>query len=69
VIIRVVVLSVWLTGPFAFILLVGLYLGRRLCPDIRLLDEMSEPMVIVTATVLAFAVAGLIAAISNPYGG
>jgi len=67
--IRVVVLSVWLTGPFAFVLLVGLYLGRRVCPDIRLLDEVSEPIVIVAATVLAFAVAGLIVAISNTIGG
>jgi hypothetical protein len=69
VIIRLVALSIWLTGPFTFVLLVGLHLGRRPCPGIRLLDEVSEPMVIVAATVLAFAVAGLIIAISNPYGG
>jgi len=66
--IRVVELSVWLTGPFAFVLLVGLHLGRRVCPDIRLLDEVSEPMVIVAATVLALAVAGLIVPALNPLG-
>ena len=68
-IVRVVALSVWLTGPFAFVLLVGLYLGRRVCPEARLLDEVSEPMVIVAATVLALAVAGLIIPALNPLGG
>jgi hypothetical protein len=67
--IRVVVLSIWLTGPFAFLLLVGLYLGRRVCPKARLLDEVSEPMVIVAASVLALAVAGLIVPALNPLGG
>ena len=68
-IVRVVALSVWLTGPFAFVLLVGLYLGRRVCPETRLLDEVSEPMVIVAASVLALAVAGLIVPALNPLGG
>jgi hypothetical protein len=69
VIVRVVALSIWLTGPFAFVLLVGLYLGRRVCPEARLLDEVSEPMVIVAAIVLALAVAGLISPALNPLGG
>lgn len=68
-IIRVIELSVLLAGPFSFVLLIGLYLGRRVCPEIRLLDEVSEPMVISAATILALAVAGLIVPVLNSPGG
>ena len=59
--IRVLEASALLAGPFSFVLMVGVYLGRRLCPEIQWLYEMSEPMVIVVGVILALAVAGLIA--------
>jgi len=68
-VIRVIQLAVTLAGPFSLALLVGLYLGRRVCPEVRLLDEVSEPMVIGAASVLALAVAGLIVPALNPLGG
>lgn len=68
-IIQVIELSVLLAGPFSLALLVGLYLGRRVCPEARLLDEVSEPMVISAAIILALAVAGLIVPGLNSLGG
>ena len=53
--------SALLAGPFSFVLMVGVYLGRRLFPEIQWLYEMSDPMVIVVGVILALAVAGLIA--------
>lgn len=68
-IIKVIELSVLLAGPFSLLLLIGVYLGRRVCPEVRLLDEITEPLVIVAASVLALAVAGLIVPALNPLGG
>ncbi len=50
-----------LVGPLYLLLLVGLYVGRRLDPDAHILVEVNEPMLIVGATTLALAVAGVIA--------
>ena len=49
-----------LVGPFYLLLLVGLHIGRRLNPDAQILVEVNEPMLIVGATTLALAVAGVI---------
>ncbi len=48
-------------GPIFFVLLVGLNLARRTCPESQCLQEISEPMVIIAASVAAIAIAGLIA--------
>ena len=53
--------TVTLVGPFYLSLLVGLYACRRLNPDARILVEVNEPMLMVGATTLALAVAGVIA--------
>ena len=49
-----------LVGPFYLVLLVGLYVGRRLNPDTQILIEVSEPMLIVATSILALAAAGVI---------
>lgn len=48
-----------LVGPFYLLLLVGLYVGRRLNPDTQILVEVNEPMLMVAASILAVAVAGV----------
>ncbi len=53
-----------LVGPFYLVLLIGLYIGRRLTPDARILVEVNEPMLIVAASTLALAVAGVIVQIA-----
>jgi len=52
--------TVTLVGLFYLVLLMGLFIGRRLTPDTRILIEVNEPMLIVTASTLALAVAGVI---------
>jgi hypothetical protein len=52
--------TVTLVGPFYLVLLMGLFIGRRLTPDTRILIEVNEPMLIVAALTLALAVAGVI---------
>ncbi|MBI5033385.1 MAG: hypothetical protein HZB51_22925 [Chloroflexi bacterium] len=52
--------TVTLVGPFYLMLLMGLYVGRRLNPDARIWVEVNEPMLIVVASILALAVAGVI---------
>ncbi len=64
--IRVIEWSTLLMGPIFFGLLVGLNLGRRLCPENQFLHEVSEPMLIIAAPVIALAIAGLIVPV--PYG-
>lgn len=49
-----------LVGPFYLVLFIGLYVGRRLNPDARILVEVNESMLIVAASTLALAVAGVI---------
>ncbi len=53
-----------LVGPFYLVLFIGLYVGRRLNPDARILVEVNEPMLIVAASTLALAVAGVIVQIA-----
>ncbi|CAG0966822.1 hypothetical protein GPROT1_01244 [Gammaproteobacteria bacterium] len=55
--------SAMLTGPFFAVLLVGLYVARRLFSDARILFELTEPMLIVAAAIFAVATAGIIAQI------
>lgn len=52
--------TVTLVGLFYLVLLMGLFIGRRLTPDTRILIEVNEPMLIVAASTLALAVAGVI---------
>lgn len=49
-----------LVGPFYLVLFLGLHVGRRLAPDARILVEVNEPMLMIAATTLALAVAGVI---------
>ena len=53
-----------LVGPFYLILFLGLHIGRRLNPEALILVEVDEPMLIVAATTLALAVAGVIVQIA-----
>lgn len=59
--IRVIVWSITLVGPICFGMLLVLYLARCTCPENQCLQEISEPMVIIAASVVALAIAGLIA--------
>jgi len=52
--------TVTLAGLFYLALLMGLYVGRRLNPNVQILVEVNEPMLIVAALTLALAVAGVI---------
>jgi hypothetical protein len=52
--------TVTLVGLFYLVLLMGLFIGRRLTPDTRILIEVNEPMLMVAASTLALAVAGVI---------
>lgn len=49
-----------LVGPIYFVLIVGLYLGRRFLSDVQILFEISETITMMAAATLAAAVAGLI---------
>lgn len=49
-----------LVGPFYLVLFLGLYIGRRLNPEARIFVEVNEPMLIVAASTMALAVAGVI---------
>ena len=49
-----------LVGPFYLVLFIGLYVGRRLNPDARILVEVNESMLMVAASTLALTVAGVI---------
>ncbi len=55
-------LAVWtavLVGPVYLALVLGLYLGRRLCSEAQVLFELSEPTLMIAAIPLALAGAGL----------
>ncbi|CAG0997559.1 hypothetical protein GPROT1_03573 [Gammaproteobacteria bacterium] len=58
--IRVIEWSILLMGPIFCGLLIGLNLSRHVCHDNQFLQEVSEPMLIVAASVIALALAGLI---------
>ncbi len=47
-------------GPFYLVLLVGLYVGRRLNPDSQILVEVNEPILMIAAMTCAIALAGMI---------
>ena len=49
-----------LLGPIYFVLIVGLYLGRRFFPDAQILFELPETIAIIAGATLAAAAAGLI---------
>jgi hypothetical protein len=59
--IRVIEWSITLVGPICFGMLLTLYIARRACPANQFLQEISDPMVIIAASVVALAIAGLIA--------
>lgn len=40
--------------------MVGLFLGRRFCPDVQILFELSETIMMIASATLAAAAAGLI---------
>ena len=49
-----------LLGPVYLLLLVGLLLARRFCPEYQILFEFSESAVMIAAAVLAAAATGLL---------
>ncbi len=49
-----------LIGPFYLVLLLGLYVSRRLIPDSQILVEVNEPILMIAAMTCAIAVAGVI---------
>lgn len=49
-----------LLGPIYLVLIVGLYLGRRFFPEVKILFELSEAIAIIASATLAATAAGLI---------
>lgn len=58
--IRLIELTTLLMGPIFCGLLIGLNLSRHVCRDNQFLQEVTEPILIVAASVIALALAGLI---------
>lgn len=57
---RLIILSALLVGPIYLVMLAAIYFARRLFPDMQILFELTEPMLILAAATLAFAVAGML---------
>jgi hypothetical protein len=49
-----------LVGPIYFILIVGLFLGRRFFSDVHVLFEINETITMIAASTLSAAITGLI---------
>lgn len=58
---RLILFAIMLFGPCLLILLAALYLARRFFPEMQVLFELSESMLVFAAGVIAFALAGLLA--------
>jgi hypothetical protein len=57
---RLMFLSAILTGPCLVLLMLALYLARRFFPEVRILFEVSEPILVIAAGTVALALAGVI---------
>ncbi len=51
--------AIWI-GPCYLILMLALYFARRCFPDARVLLELTEPILVISAGTLALALAGVI---------
>lgn len=60
---RLIFWTAILIGPVYLALFAGVYLTRRFFPEERILFELTEPILVVTAAVLALAAAGVFAQI------
>jgi hypothetical protein len=56
---RLVLWSAILTGPCLVLLMLALYLARRLFPEVRILFELTEPILMIAAGIVALALAGV----------
>ena len=57
---HLVLWSATLTGPCLLLLMLAQYLARRFFPAVRVLFEVSEPILVIAAGTVALALAGVI---------